>query len=149
VINVEWATIEKNLLKWVFGHQWTRIDFLVACQQARQMVASQPHTVKIVVDISASQVYPSRVIHLALAGMRLKTSNTGQIVVISPSNLWLRLYQYMQRAYKFEVLPVEFVGSHYDAMKRLDMPFFVGGWDDAQKLLPAYSGHSTAPFYQL
>lgn len=149
MISVEWANAEKNLLKWVFGHQWNRIDFLTACQQARQMVDSQPHTVKIVVDISVSQIYPSRVIHLALAGMRMHTSNTGQIVVISPSNLWLRLYQYMQRAYKSDVLSVEFVSNHHDAMKRLDMPFFVGGWDDAQKLLPAYTGHSTAPFYQL
>lgn len=149
MILVEWANTEKTLLKWVFGSEWSRNDFITACHQSRQLILSQPHVVKIVVDLSATHIYPSRVINLALTGMRMSVANSGQIVVISPSNLWLRLYQYMQRAYRYDVLPVEFVSSHHEAMKRLDMPFFLGGWDDTKKLLPAYAGQSIAPFYSL
>ena len=147
MITVEWANIEKTLLKWSFGQQWSREDFLASVYKSKIMVEEQSHTVHVVVDLSVSRIHPSSIVKLALNGMRQRSKNTGTIVVISPSNLWLRLYQYMKRVYAKDVLPVEFVDSHYDAMKVLGMPFFKGNWDDTKKKLPAYTGHAVAPFY--
>lgn len=147
MITVQWANINKTLLKWTFGHQWSRNDFMTACSQSSEMISQQPHKVHVVIDLSVSSISPKRVISLALTGMRMKQENTGTVVVISSNSLWLNLYQYMSRAYSGSVIPVQFVNAHHDAMKLLNMPFFEGSWEDSKKKLPAYAGQAVSPFY--
>ena len=50
----------------------------------------------------------------------MKTDNTGQIVVVSLSKLWNRLYQHMVRVYPTEVLKVDFVDTYEQAITLLN-----------------------------
>lgn len=146
MITVQWANTEKTLLKWQFHHRWTRTDFLNACHTSKAMITNIDHTIHILVDLTDSRSHPSNIIYLVLTGMRMKTETTGQIVLISPSQLWLRLYQYMKRVYAKDMLPVEFVSSHYEATMVLKT-LYLHDTIDTKHPLPAYTGQFVAPFY--
>lgn len=143
MIQVVWANSEKTVLLMTFGYRWSRADFWNACQTAYRKVSSVDHTVDVIVDLSRSYSSVQNIVYLALSGMRMSADNTGKVVIISSSNLWLRLYHYIKRVYPADVLPVEFVAGYGEAMRVLEKPFFVDGSAGSQL---AYQGQSVAPF---
>lgn len=135
-----WESPSKTLLIMKFGMRWSRTDFWNASRIARNMIMSVEHPVNILADLSLSFSTPQNIIHLVLSGMRSKADNVGKVVVISPTNLWLRLYQYLSRAYAADVLPVCFVETYEEAMTCFGIA--------ADDSLSAYSGNSSSPFTQ-
>lgn len=119
MINLTWAESDNKLLIWKFGQRWSRIDFLNACQKSRQMVESADHRVNILIDLSESRFYPTNLIYLTRTGMRMRSENTGQVMIVSESLLWLRLYQHFMQVYPMNSLPVEFMSSYHEAIQAL------------------------------
>lgn len=141
-----WESPSKTLLIMKFGMRWSRADFWNASRIARNMIMSVEHPVNILADLSLSFSTPQNVIHLTLSGMRSKADNTAKVAVISPTNLWLRLYQYLERAYPMDVLPVCFVETYEEAMTCFGITTLNTIDNDNQK--PTSLGKSIPPFTQ-
>jgi len=87
------------------------MDFLMACQKAQHMVASVEHTIDIWVDLSSVRSYPTSLMYLIHTGIRMRTQNTGKVIVVTESKMWSRLYQHFIQIYPMDALPIEFVGT--------------------------------------
>lgn len=141
MIQVTWGNTEKTRLIMKFGVRWSRSEFWTASKSARNMMLSVEHSVDLLADMTLSFSTPRNVIHLVLSGMRTKTDNLGKVVVVSPTNLWLRLYQYIERAYPMDAIPVKFVETDAEAMEILNN--YTSTTKDS---LPSDSGSSVSPF---
>lgn len=141
MINLNWADSEKKLLIWHFGQQWSRIDFLNACQKSQYMMNSTDHLVNILVDLSASRSYPSNLTYMWLIWMRSHAKKTDKVALISSSQVWSRVSQHIFSVYSIDSLSIDFVDSYSEAVKMLQSPIV----DDErilQEQLPTY----VAPF---
>ena len=111
MITLTWADSEQTLLEWKFGQRWSRIDFLIACQKAQQMMTPINHPVDMLIDLSIVRFYPTNLIYLIHTGLRMRNQNTGKVTVITESTLWSRLYQHFIQIYPMCALPIEFVSA--------------------------------------
>lgn len=111
MITLTWADTEQTLLEWKFGQRWSCSDFLTACQKAQHMMVTVEHTVDMVIDLSIVRFYPTNLMYLVHTGLRMRSQNTGQIIVVTESSLWSRLYHHFIQIYPMTVLPIKFVSS--------------------------------------
>ncbi len=111
MITLTWADAEQTLLEWKFGQRWSSVDFLMACQKAQHMVKTIDHSVNMLIDLSIVRFYPTNLMYLMQTGIRMRTKNTGNVIVVTESTLWSRLYQHFIQIYPTSTLSIEFVSA--------------------------------------
>ena len=114
-INVAWDNNDHRIVRIVFQRGWTWQDLNQAIQQADQLIRSEPHTVNLVIDISAAGGIPGDFISRAgeLFAQGEARSNEGQKIVIGAGTLMRMAYKGFLKVYgsKLEGRPFIFADN--------------------------------------
>ncbi len=125
-INVAWDNNDHRIVRIVFQPGWTWMDLRHAVHQADELIASEPHTVHLVIDIHDAGGIPSDFI--SRAGEILThgdaRANEGQKIVVGAGALIRMAYKGFLKVYgsKLEGRPFTFADNLEAARAMLITP---------------------------
>jgi hypothetical protein len=88
-IQVTWGNPEKTILLETVEGEWTLADVYAMLKQANTMIASVPHTVDVIADLTNSQFTPNNLFSALNDAQRNQPYNTGLIIAVK-ANRYLK-----------------------------------------------------------
>ncbi len=101
-VKVYWDSPEQTILVYEFEEGWTWDEFYIVYPQAKQMLASVPHIVNIILTYPSSTFYvPPNILSQIRKFYNAMSPNTGLVVVTGGSSIVSSVYNAVRRVYPF------------------------------------------------
>jgi len=88
-IRLEWDKLEKTTLLEIVDGEWSLPDVYAMLDEADRMIASVPHRVDIIADMSSSHFSSGNLLTAFGRAQRTQPPNTGMIIVVK-ANRYLK-----------------------------------------------------------
>lgn len=83
-IRIFWDNDDKTILHQVFEPDWTIADYHYAMDMAYNLISTRPRSVDVIIDLSRSEVQPTRILNAALSRVNPVPLNLGSLVIVKP-----------------------------------------------------------------
>lgn len=119
MIDIDWGNAEETILIWTFYDGWKEQDFLDAIKFSEKLVARKTSsaTIHTMIDVQHTGDLPANMFSLGKTAIQrgIESKNDGLIIIINPSELWLRLYEVMSKMIPNNWLRVHFAKDANEA----------------------------------
>jgi hypothetical protein len=80
--SVAWENVEKTIIRQQLIGNWSFEEYMKSASETQTLTASQPHTVHVIIDFTASDSHPTRLLAAGNSLDRNLPSNQGIVVVV-------------------------------------------------------------------
>lgn len=125
-VTTDWSTDRPSILIMTFTDPWTIPDLIDATTKAHEMTESQPNTVHLIMDASATRGLPSSVIATFLSRKEMTQipANQGYVFVVAQSSFlhtFLSLAKRVLARYTEKMLIVESMETAFARLETLTL----------------------------